>query len=165
MCLETCTRKFLLGLYVYFFHNFLLLYFFLTFIKVCLFFYFTPRDIKFRTILVRKKFSWRVWVCITRLVWVCSTSRRRVMQTHTRQKTFHRTRSVMYYYDCIGNTVYAVNGPTSPMIPVRGFIMNPNAETIFGYWGPNSDVRYFYHSFLLMMKKFIINFREFFLRW
>ena len=33
---------------------------------------FTPRDIKFRTILV--------------------------LQTHTRQKTFHRTRIVMYYY-------------------------------------------------------------------
>ena len=25
-------------------------------------FYFTPRDIKFRTILVRKTFSWQVWL-------------------------------------------------------------------------------------------------------
>ena len=40
---------------------------------------FTPRDIKFRTILVRKTFSWQVWL------------------HHTRQKTFHRTRIVMYY--------------------------------------------------------------------
>ncbi|XP_015120030.1 peptidyl-alpha-hydroxyglycine alpha-amidating lyase 2 [Diachasma alloeum] len=35
-----------------------------------------------------------------------------------------------------GNTLYAVNGPTSPMIPVRGFIMDPNSETIFGHWAP-----------------------------
>ena len=45
---------------------------------------FTPRDIKFRTILVRKTFSWRVWLL--------------VLQTHTRQKTFHCTRIAMYYH-------------------------------------------------------------------
>ena len=50
---------------------------------------FTPRDIKFRTILVRKKFSWRVFDYITRL--------RLVLQTHTRPKKFCRTRIVMYY--------------------------------------------------------------------
>ena len=42
---------------------------------------FTPRDIKFRTILVRKN--------------VFLTS---VITTHSRQKTFHRTRIVMYYF-------------------------------------------------------------------
>ena len=41
---------------------------------------FTPRDIKFRTILVLKN------VFLTSVI------------THTRQKTFHRTRIVMYYY-------------------------------------------------------------------
>ncbi|KAK0181352.1 hypothetical protein PV327_003644 [Microctonus hyperodae] len=37
-----------------------------------------------------------------------------------------------------GNTIYAVNGPTSPMIPVRGFTMNPKTETIFGHWAPTT---------------------------
>ena len=48
---------------------------------------FTPRDIKFRTIFVRKTFSSDY---ITRL--------RLVLQTHTRQKKFYRTRIVMYYF-------------------------------------------------------------------
>ncbi|XP_057326058.1 peptidyl-alpha-hydroxyglycine alpha-amidating lyase 2-like [Microplitis mediator] len=39
-----------------------------------------------------------------------------------------------------GNTIYAVNGPTSPMIPVRGFIMDPNSETVFGHWAPTSGM-------------------------
>ncbi|CAG5099659.1 Similar to Pal2: Peptidyl-alpha-hydroxyglycine alpha-amidating lyase 2 (Drosophila melanogaster) [Cotesia congregata] len=39
-----------------------------------------------------------------------------------------------------GNTLYAVNGPTSPMIPVRGFIMDPNSETVFGHWAPTSGM-------------------------
>ena len=50
---------------------------------------FTPRDIKSRTILVRKKRLFDKCDYITRL--------RLVLQTHTRQKTFHRTRIVMYY--------------------------------------------------------------------
>ena len=50
---------------------------------------FTPRDIKFRTILVRLRFLDKCDY-ITRL--------RLVLQTHTRQKTFHRTRIVMYYF-------------------------------------------------------------------
>lgn len=34
-----------------------------------------------------------------------------------------------------GDLVYAVNGPTSPMIPVRGFTIHPKAETIIDHWG------------------------------
>lgn len=37
-----------------------------------------------------------------------------------------------------GNTVYAVNGLTSPLIPIQGFIMNPKTETIDSHWGPTS---------------------------
>uniref|UniRef100_A0AAG5DKJ7 peptidylamidoglycolate lyase n=1 Tax=Anopheles atroparvus TaxID=41427 RepID=A0AAG5DKJ7_ANOAO len=35
-----------------------------------------------------------------------------------------------------GDLVYAVNGPTSPMIPVRGFTIDPRSETIIDHWGP-----------------------------
>ena len=66
---------------------------------------FTPRDIKFRTILVRKTFSWRVWLHLTSL--------RLVLQTHTRQKTFHRTRSVMYYFTTQMCHFVSVNGEAS----------------------------------------------------
>lgn len=34
-----------------------------------------------------------------------------------------------------GNFVYAVNGPTSPQIPVRGFTIDPNTEQIVDHWG------------------------------
>lgn len=34
-----------------------------------------------------------------------------------------------------GNLVYAINGPTSPMIPVRGFTIDPRSETIIDHWG------------------------------
>ncbi|XP_040152400.1 peptidyl-alpha-hydroxyglycine alpha-amidating lyase 2 [Anopheles arabiensis] len=34
-----------------------------------------------------------------------------------------------------GDLVYAVNGPTSPMIPVRGFTIDPRSETIIDHWG------------------------------
>lgn len=34
-----------------------------------------------------------------------------------------------------GNFVYAVNGPTSPMIPVRGFTIDPSTEQIIDHWG------------------------------
>ncbi|KAF7997407.1 hypothetical protein HCN44_005978 [Aphidius gifuensis] len=37
-----------------------------------------------------------------------------------------------------GNILYAVNGPTSPMIPIRGFIMDPKFEDIFGSWSPST---------------------------
>ncbi|XP_050433416.1 peptidyl-alpha-hydroxyglycine alpha-amidating lyase 2-like [Adelges cooleyi] len=33
-----------------------------------------------------------------------------------------------------GNMLYAVNGPTSPVIPVRGFTINPTTETILDHW-------------------------------
>nr|CAD7411748.1 unnamed protein product [Timema poppensis] len=38
----------------------------------------------------------------------------------------------------IGNFVFAVNGPTSPIIPVRGFTLDPKAEAIIDHWGPAS---------------------------
>uniref|UniRef100_A0A336LKU6 peptidylamidoglycolate lyase n=1 Tax=Culicoides sonorensis TaxID=179676 RepID=A0A336LKU6_CULSO len=34
-----------------------------------------------------------------------------------------------------GDLVYAVNGPTSQMIPIRGFTIHPKAETIIDHWG------------------------------
>nr|CAD7426830.1 unnamed protein product [Timema monikensis] len=37
-----------------------------------------------------------------------------------------------------GNFVFAVNGPTSPIIPVRGFTLDPKAEAIIDHWGPAS---------------------------
>ncbi|CAG2062070.1 unnamed protein product, partial [Timema podura] len=36
------------------------------------------------------------------------------------------------------NFVFAVNGPTSPIIPVRGFTLDPKAEAIIDHWGPAS---------------------------
>lgn len=36
----------------------------------------------------------------------------------------------------LGDLVYAVNGPTSPMIPVRGFTIDPRSENIIDHWGP-----------------------------
>lgn len=35
----------------------------------------------------------------------------------------------------VGNFVYAVNGPTSPIIPVRGFTIDPTTEQIIDHWG------------------------------
>ncbi|XP_001943881.2 peptidyl-alpha-hydroxyglycine alpha-amidating lyase 2 [Acyrthosiphon pisum] len=33
-----------------------------------------------------------------------------------------------------GDLIYAVNGPTSPLIPVRGFTINPMTENIVDHW-------------------------------
>lgn len=40
----------------------------------------------------------------------------------------------------LGDLVYAVNGPTSPMIPVRGFTIDPRSETIIDHWEPSTMV-------------------------
>lgn len=34
-----------------------------------------------------------------------------------------------------GNLVYAINGPTSQIIPVRGFTIDPISEQIIDHWG------------------------------
>ncbi len=34
-----------------------------------------------------------------------------------------------------GDYVYAVNGPTSPMLPVQGFTIDPLTESIVDHWG------------------------------
>lgn len=34
-----------------------------------------------------------------------------------------------------GDYVYAINGPTSPMIPIRGFTIDPTTEQITHHWG------------------------------
>lgn len=34
-----------------------------------------------------------------------------------------------------GDLVYAINGPTSPAIPVRGFTIDPRSEAIIDHWG------------------------------
>lgn len=39
-----------------------------------------------------------------------------------------------------GDLVYAVNGPTSSLIPVQGFTIDPLAETVLDHWGPNHQV-------------------------
>lgn len=54
-----------------------------------------------------------------------------------------------FFFLVPGNTLYAVNGPTSPMIPVRGFIMDPNSETVFGHWAPTSGVNITFIYFIL----------------
>ncbi|XP_015524805.2 peptidyl-alpha-hydroxyglycine alpha-amidating lyase 2 [Neodiprion lecontei] len=38
-----------------------------------------------------------------------------------------------------GNYIYAVNGPTSPMIPVRGFTLDPRTERVVDHWSPLSS--------------------------
>ncbi|XP_012263323.2 peptidyl-alpha-hydroxyglycine alpha-amidating lyase 2 [Athalia rosae] len=38
-----------------------------------------------------------------------------------------------------GNYIYAVNGPTSPMIPIRGFTLDPRTERIIDHWSPLSS--------------------------
>lgn len=35
----------------------------------------------------------------------------------------------------LGNLVYAINGPTSQIIPVRGFTIDPMTEEIIDHWG------------------------------
>lgn len=34
-----------------------------------------------------------------------------------------------------GDIVYAINGPTSPIFPVRGFTIDPRSENILDHWG------------------------------
>lgn len=34
-----------------------------------------------------------------------------------------------------GDYVYAINGPTSTQIPVRGFTIDPRSEQIIDHWG------------------------------
>lgn len=36
--------------------------------------------------------------------------------------------------------VYAINGYTSPMLPVQGFTLDPLAETVLDHWGPANQV-------------------------
>ncbi|XP_055379874.1 peptidyl-alpha-hydroxyglycine alpha-amidating lyase 2 [Condylostylus longicornis] len=38
-----------------------------------------------------------------------------------------------------GDIVYAINGPTSPIFPVRGFTLDPRAETVIDHWGEFSN--------------------------
>lgn len=35
-----------------------------------------------------------------------------------------------------GNLVYAVNGPTSQVLPVQGFTIDPQTETVIDHWSP-----------------------------
>lgn len=39
----------------------------------------------------------------------------------------------------LGDLIYAVNGPTSPLIPVRGFTINPMTENIIDHWKLSND--------------------------
>ncbi|KDR10480.1 peptidyl-alpha-hydroxyglycine alpha-amidating lyase 2-like [Zootermopsis nevadensis] len=41
----------------------------------------------------------------------------------------------------VGGLVYAVNGPTSLQIPVRGFTLDPRSETAIDRWGPSAGFR------------------------
>ncbi|XP_069701014.1 peptidyl-alpha-hydroxyglycine alpha-amidating lyase 2 [Periplaneta americana] len=41
----------------------------------------------------------------------------------------------------LGGFVYAVNGPTSPQIPVRGFTLDPRHESVLERWGPAAGFR------------------------
>ncbi|KXJ83535.1 hypothetical protein RP20_CCG005041 [Aedes albopictus] len=41
----------------------------------------------------------------------------------------------VYDVAAYGDLVYAVNGPTADMIPVRGFTIDPRSETIIDHWG------------------------------
>ena len=62
-----------------------------------------------------------------RCCWVGSipTSSREVYCTVTR-----------YNFFATGGLVYAVNGPTSSQIPVRGFTLDPLSGTALDRWGP-----------------------------
>lgn len=42
-------------------------------------------------------------------------------------------------YPIKGDLIYAVNGPTSPVIPVRGFTINPMTENIVDHWKLSKD--------------------------
>ncbi|KAG8336325.1 peptidyl-alpha-hydroxyglycine alpha-amidating lyase 2-like [Homalodisca vitripennis] len=39
-----------------------------------------------------------------------------------------------------GDLVYAVNGYSSPMIPVQGFTLDPLAEAVLDHWGPTTKL-------------------------
>ncbi|XP_053686740.1 peptidyl-alpha-hydroxyglycine alpha-amidating lyase 2 [Sabethes cyaneus] len=41
----------------------------------------------------------------------------------------------VYDVAAYGDLVYAINGPTADMIPVRGFTIDPRSETIIDHWG------------------------------
>ncbi|GFG28803.1 hypothetical protein Cfor_03029 [Coptotermes formosanus] len=45
----------------------------------------------------------------------------------------------VYGVAAAGGLVYAVNGPTSPQIPVRGFTLDPRLETALDRWGPTAS--------------------------
>lgn len=38
------------------------------------------------------------------------------------------------YYYVLGRLVYAINGPTSSVIPVQGLTIDPEAETVIDHW-------------------------------
>ncbi|XP_039278160.1 peptidyl-alpha-hydroxyglycine alpha-amidating lyase 2-like [Nilaparvata lugens] len=38
-----------------------------------------------------------------------------------------------------GDFVYAVNGPTSQLLPVKGFTLDPMAENVIDHWGPKTN--------------------------
>lgn len=43
------------------------------------------------------------------------------------------------YFKCFhytGNLVYAVNGPTSFLLPVQGMTIDPQSETVIDHWAP-----------------------------
>lgn len=49
-----------------------------------------------------------------------------------------------------GSFIYAVNGPTSQMIPVQGFTLNPLTESIVDHWDSFSQVIYVYPLFNIL---------------
>lgn len=50
---------------------------------------------------------------------------------------------ILFIYFFKGNYIYAINGPTSQMIPVQGFTLNPLTESIIDHWDSFAQVYFF----------------------
>lgn len=53
----------------------------------------------------------------------------------------------------IGNLIYAVNGPTSSLLPVQGLTIDPQSESVIDHWAPEEVINVFRNDFYYICDK------------
>lgn len=62
----------------------------------------------------------------------------------------------------LGKLVYAVNGPTSPLLPIQGLTIDPQTESVIDHWAPEEVINLhmlltsYREEYLLIFKLYMI---------
>lgn len=52
----------------------------------------------------------------------------------------------------LGNLIYAVNGPTSSLLPVQGLTIDPQSESVIDHWAPEEVINVYSNDFYYYMR-------------